>query len=454
MNFGRYMLTFSRFGNLAAFTSAVLLVVAGVFVTLYEEELYRNQQVQETRVQAQILAASVTAALVFNDRMAAQEYVDALQANAQVEAAGVYDTAGVRIAGFVRNGTEGPPLRLAPTAKVLISGNVVVTAPILQATTVLGTVYLRISLEAFARRAVRYFGIFLLVAMAVLVVFVASGAQRALTRANDALTGQARELAGTNVKLQDEMEQRAKAEEALRQSQKMEAIGQLSGGIAHDFNNLLTIIKGNLQLMHRRIGQGQTDVSRYIDAAMEGVNRAANLTQRILAFSRRQPLTPKALSISDLLANMRDLLRHSVGTQVQIEMRLDADWLALCDANQMENVVLNLAINASDAMPEGGRLLIATTNRPSLAAFAAADYVEIEVSDTGIGMTAEVKQRAVDPFFTTKPQGKGTGLGLSMTFGYVQQSGGHLEIDSEPGKGTTIRILMPRYHQQSLSVSA
>jgi signal transduction histidine kinase len=266
--------------------------------------------------------------------------------------------------------------------------------------------------------------------------------------------GQARELADANAKLQDEMGQRAKAEEALRQSQKMEAIGQLSGGIAHDFNNLLTIIKGNLQLMHRRIAQGQTDVGRYIDAAMEGVNRAASLTQRILAFSRRQPLAPKPLNISDLLGNMQDLLRHSVGTQVKIEMRLDADWLALCDANQMENVILNLAINASDAMPEGGRLLIATTNRSSLEHFAAADCVEIEVSDTGVGMTEEVRRRAVDPFFTTKPQGKGTGLGLSMTFGYVQQSGGQLEIDSEPGKGTTIRIQIPRYQQQTVSVSA
>jgi signal transduction histidine kinase len=236
----------------------------------------------------------------------------------------------------------------------------------------------------------------------------------------------------------------------------MEAIGQLSGGIAHDFNNLLSIIKGNLQLLQRRVTQGRVDVQRYLDAANEGVNRAASVTQRILAFSRRQPLSPKPVNVSRLVEGMRDLLRHSVGDAVQIEMRLDADWPILCDANQMENVIINLAINARDAMPEGGTLIVETANRARFhrSGVPSGDYVELIVRDNGTGMSEDVRQKAVEPFFTTKPQGRGTGLGLSMTFGYVRQSNGDLMIESELGKGTTITILMPRYETESIPVNA
>jgi signal transduction histidine kinase len=393
--------------------------------------------------------------LVFNDDTTAQEYVAALQANPELEAAGVYDAMGARVAGFARVGSESLPQRAPLETSYVANNQVYAVLAVNQRGAKVGSVYLRANLDSIGRRLVRYGGIVLLVTMGVLVLAVSGGAQRALSQANKSLESQARELAASNHKLQAEMQEREKAEEALRQSQKMEAIGQLSGGIAHDFNNLLTIIQGSLRLLQRRVAQGRTDIQRYLDSANEGVDRAANLTQRILAFSRRQPLSPKPVNLSGLLEGMSDLLRHSVGDGVEIEMRLGADWAVLCDANQMENVILNLAINARDAMPAGGRLLIETANRPRIqrSGIPAVDHVELMVRDTGTGMSEEVRQKAVEPFFTTKPQGRGTGLGLSMTFGYVRQSSGDLTIESELGKGTTIRILMPRYEPETLPVS-
>jgi signal transduction histidine kinase len=321
---------------------------------------------------------------------------------------------------------------------------------------VVGSVFLRASTDSLQRRLIRYGGIVLLVTMGVLVLVVLGQAQNALARANAELESQARDLALSNRRLKDEMAERERAEDALRQSQKMEAIGQLSGGIAHDFNNLLTIVRGNLQLLQRRMTQGRTDTQRYIDAAMEGLKRAASLTQRILAFSRRQPLSPKPVDLSRLVEGMADLMRHSVGATIEIETRLESDWWTLCDANQMENVILNLAINGRDAMPGGGTLLIETANvsLPASDEIAPGDYVKMVVRDTGTGMTQEVLRRAIDPFFTTKPQGQGTGLGLSMTFGYVRQSNGYLHIASEVGKGTAIAILMPRYDTETIPMRA
>ena len=424
-----------------AIVSAIGLVLGGVLVGLFEEELYRNQRMEEVAVQGEILAASVTAALVFNDAPAAQGYVDALAANPELQAAGVYDAMGRRVAGFIREGAQPLPDTVAQAPVIFANGRVIASLPVRQNGMMIGTVYLRALTDSVERRLVRYGGIFFLVTMGLLLLAVVNSAQRDLS-------ARARALAEANARLVSEMTERAKAEDALRQSQKMEAIGQLSGGIAHDFNNLLTIIKGNLQLMQRRIAQGRTDTQRYIDAAMEGLNRAATLTQRILAFSRRQPLSPEPVDFKQLVSGMVDLLRHSVGPNIEIQTRLDSDWLALCDANQMENVILNLAINARDAMPEGGRLVVETDNVGGLVAgdsTAPGEYVRLTVRDNGEGMSEEVRLRAIDPFFTTKPQGKGTGLGLSMTFGYIRQSNGHLTIESELGKGTTIVILIPRY---------
>jgi signal transduction histidine kinase len=323
--------------------------------------------------------------------------------------------------------------------------------PVTQGLSVVGTVYLRAITESSQRRIARYGGILLLATMAALVLAVFAGSQQELARANRQLQSRATDLADANQRLYAEMEERAKAEEALRQSQKMEAVGQLSGGIAHDFNNLLTIMRGNLQLLEKRLAQGRTDVQRYLDGANEGFRRAAYLTQRILAFSRRQPLSPQPVNLSSLVSGMRELLRHSVGERVEIDTKLNASWWTLCDANQMENVIINLAINARDAMPDGGRLTIETEDVRVTAPLAdvegmsGGEYVHLSVSDTGEGMTEDVRQKAIDPFFTTKPQGQGTGLGLSMTFGYIRQSNGFMKIDSELGKGTRLSIFMPRY---------
>jgi PAS domain S-box-containing protein len=250
----------------------------------------------------------------------------------------------------------------------------------------------------------------------------------------------------------DVTEQR-RVEEALRQSQKMEAVGQLTGGIAHDFNNLLQGITGSLDLVQKRVSQGRlSDLNRFIAGAMGAANRAAALTHRLLAFSRRQPLDPKPVSANPLIASMEDLLRRTMGERIELELVLGADlWPTLCDPHQLENAVLNLAINGRDAMPDGGRLTIETSNRELDEAAAGlprdmlpGDYVCISVTDTGIGMSQETIEKAFEPFFTTKPIGQGTGLGLSMIYGFVRQSGGHTTIHSRLGHGTSLRLFLPR----------
>ena len=243
-------------------------------------------------------------------------------------------------------------------------------------------------------------------------------------------------------------------EEQLRQAQKMEAIGQLTGGIAHDFNNLLTGIIGSLALMQKRLAQGRTDtLERYAGLALASANRAAALTHRLLAFSRRQPLEAKAVDANALVRAMEELLRRTLGESVVLQSVETPDlWPTLCDPHQLENALLNLAINARDAMPDGGRLTIETANATLDDAYVAREpgvapgpYVVVSVSDTGTGMPPEVVARAFDPFFTTKPIGQGTGLGLSMIYGFVKQSDGHIKIYSEPGQGTSIKLFLPRF---------
>ncbi|MEG3167226.1 PAS domain-containing protein [Sphingomonas sp. LB3N6] len=252
----------------------------------------------------------------------------------------------------------------------------------------------------------------------------------------------------------DAIAERQLVEEALRQSQKMEAVGQLTGGLAHDFNNLLTGMMGNLELLQMRLARGRLDdVERFILAAQGAGRRAASLTQRLLAFSRRQTLDPKPTDVNRLVAGMEDLLRRTVGSTNTIEVvGAGGLWTANIDAGQLENALLNLCINARDAMPDGGRLTIETANKwlDDRAAeerdLAPGQYLSICVTDTGTGMPAETIERAFEPFFTTKPIGQGTGLGLSMIYGFARQSGGHVRIYSEVGTGTTICIYLPRHH--------
>ena len=244
-----------------------------------------------------------------------------------------------------------------------------------------------------------------------------------------------------------------RAHEALRQSQKMEAVGQLTGGIAHDFNNLLQGIVGSLDIVQRRLAAGKVqDLGRLVGNAMASANRAAALTHRLLAFSRRQPLDPKPVRVNPLLASIEDLLRRSIGVSIELSLVLAPDlWDTLCDANQLESAILNLAINARDAMPDGGRLIVGTRNVELADGIDHGDevkpgqYVCIAVTDNGTGMSADVMERAFDPFFTTKPIGKGTGLGLSMIYGFARQSEGHCQITSELDQGTTISLYLPRH---------
>lgn len=260
------------------------------------------------------------------------------------------------------------------------------------------------------------------------------------------------ELTAANKLLSDEIATREEAEARLRQMQKMEAVGQLTGGIAHDFNNMLAVIVSAMNLIQRKLARGETDIGKFVDAAVDGANRAANLTARLLAFSRQQPLTPQTVDANRLVAGMSDLLRRALGESIQIETVLSGGlWKTHVDASQLENAVLNLAVNARDAMPEGGKLTIETANthldegymvhHPDVAP---GHYVLVAVTDTGGGMPPEVVAKAFDPFFTTKAAGKGTGLGLSQVFGFVKQSRGHVAIYSEPGEGTTVKIYLPR----------
>jgi signal transduction histidine kinase/CheY-like chemotaxis protein len=274
----------------------------------------------------------------------------------------------------------------------------------------------------------------------------------------ETVAARTRELTEANAKLQAEAAERGRVEEALRQSLKMEAVGQLTGGLAHDFNNLLAGISGSLALMRMRTAQGRTaEIGRYIEMAMTSVNRAAALTHRLLAFSRRQTLDPKPTNVNRLVVGMEELFIRTVGPGIQVETKLATDlWPALCDPNQLENAMLNLVLNARDAMPEGGRLLIETRNSifPDLRGapkgvppgkMPAGEYMGLFINDTGTGMPPDVIAHAFDPFFTTKPTGEGTGLGLSMTYGFVQQSGGHVLLSSEEGQGTTVAIYLPRH---------
>jgi signal transduction histidine kinase len=476
----------------AALGAVLLLVILGALATAYQYHSARVERHRQLTVQANILAASVTAAIAFNDRATAQEYVDALMLDPRLDAVAIYNESHQPVAGFYRPGSQPIPDLLARDSVRTHDHHLLVVVPARQGSTAVGSVYLRAADTPLTVQLARYNSVVLLTVMAVLMLSALAVAQRALARANAELHRHAEELAGANERLTAEMEQRSRTEEALRQSQKMEAVGQLSGGVAHDFNNLLMIIKSSLTLFQKKLAltnpalerlvrnarerladgpdqsaanvlpvleqglellaqreQRNRQIQHYLDTAHDGIEKAANLTQRLLSFARRQPLTPQSLSLDALIRNMQPLMDHSVGSNVAIDYLLGSQWPVLCDANQMENAILNLVINARDAMPEGGRVTIRTRDvrvdaEHPLDNLQYGDYVHLCVDDTGTGMSEEVRRKAFDPFFTTKPVGKGTGLGLSTILGYVMQSNGHASIESQEGKGTTINIVMPR----------
>jgi len=261
-----------------------------------------------------------------------------------------------------------------------------------------------------------------------------------------------------HAQLRQEVARRELTERALRQSQKMEAVGRLTGGIAHDFNNLLTAILGNVDLALRRVPESDERVRRLLNSARQASERAATLVQRLLAYSRQHPLEVKAVDINKLVQGMSELLRRTIGETITVETVLAGGlWKTAIDPNQLENTILNLAINSRDAMPEGGRLTIETANTyldedyviEHAGDVAHGQYALVAITDSGTGMTREVLDRAFEPFFTTKPTGVGTGLGLSMVYGFVKQSGGHIKIFSEPGEGTSVKLYFPRLADSS-----
>jgi signal transduction histidine kinase len=282
----------------------------------------------------------------------------------------------------------------------------------------------------------------------------------AAQRLEDQVAVRTRELETVNAVLRTEMEEREKAQEALRHAHKMEAIGQLTGGLAHDFNSMLAGISGSLELMRTRLSQGRfSDLERYLIAAQGASARAASLTHRLLAFSRRQTLEPRPTNPNRLIADMEELIRRTVGPEITVEIVGAANvWSTLIDPNQLENALLNLCINSRDAMPGSGRLTMETANRwldencARKLELTPGHYVSVCVSDTGAGMTPDVIARAFDPFYTTKPTGMGTGLGLSMVFGFARQSGGQVRIYSEPGRGTMVCLWLPRHFSDAEEV--
>jgi signal transduction histidine kinase len=279
-------------------------------------------------------------------------------------------------------------------------------------------------------------------------LLVAYFARRSLTAIQSANL----QLSAANQNLLDEINQREQAESQLRQSQKMDAIGQLTGGIAHDFNNMLGVVIGSLDMIRRRMKTDEFGVSRFIDSAMKATERSAALTQRLLAFARQQPLAPEPVDANRMITEMSDMLHSTLGEHIQIEAVTAAGlWKTSVDVHQLENAIVNVALNARDAMPDGGKLTIETAN-----VYLDEDYcryngevspgqfVMVAVTDEGVGMDPQVAARVFDPFFTTKPAGKGTGLGLSQVYGFIKQSQGHVKIYSELGTGTTVKIYLPR----------
>ncbi|MCW3835951.1 CHASE3 domain-containing protein [Sphingomonas canadensis] len=303
-----------------------------------------------------------------------------------------------------------------------------------------------------AQDRARLFGIWLVVAALLVALLAVLVTRDARARARDAAAARD-EAEAANRRLKEEAATREAAEAQVRQMHKMESIGQLTGGIAHDFNNMLAVVIGSLDMAKRRLAQDPARAEASIDAAMQGAERAAQLTQRLLAFARRQPLAPSAIDVNRLVGGMSELLRRTIGETVRLETVLAGGlWPAFVDSGQLENALVNLCVNGRDAMDGAGRLTIETANAHLDDEYArvhdevaAGQYVMISVTDTGCGMPADVAERAFDPFYTTKEVGKGTGLGLSQVYGFVKQSGGHVKIYSEIGVGTVVKLYLPRH---------
>ena len=422
--------------------SLALLMVAAVIVALLGERALRDQMAREAGAQADLLATAVSGSLAFDDRQATQDYVNAVQVNPNVLAAAIYDQEDRVVASFARSGESIPQVALPRDRLTEFRDNrLYVVRPVEQAGQRLGTARLRLRDSSPSQRFERYAGLLVLLGLAGLVVALLAVSQSDLRRANRKLAERATDLASTNDRLQEEMIERSKAEAALRQSQKMEAIGRLTGGIAHDFNNLLMVASSGIELLDRTDDPAKRQ--RLSEGVRQAVERGANLTRQLLVFSRRSALRTMVLDLRVRIEGLRFLLERSLREDITVIMDLpDGLWHIEADPGELELALMNLAVNARDAMPDGGTLTISAKNLELQRE--GKDAVCIAVADTGVGMSEAVASRIFEPFFTTKDVGRGTGLGLAQVYGFIQSSGGEISVESREGFGTTFTICLPR----------
>jgi signal transduction histidine kinase len=405
---------------------AVALLAASVGLAVQNEYIGKLERIHQATVQAQILAGSLAAPLAFNDNDAALQYVNALRANPDVKAVGAYDVHGRLAVGYAIDGQE-PPQVNALAQPVTHDSTLVVTARVDEGATTLGSVYLRVAIETWQRRLLRYLGIAIVLLMASLLVAVLGISYASVRSAHE--------------KLQEEIEERRKVEETLRHAQKMEAMGQLTGGIAHDFNNLLMVASSGLELLDRT--DDPVRRARLKDGVRAAIDRGAKLTQQLLAFARRSSMHPEVIDLDDRFTGLRELLERSLREDILVDLSSEAGlWPVEVDPSQLEVAILNIALNARDAMPNGGVLEVYAENRP--ADGGGQDLVRISITDSGAGIAPDMLSKIFEPFFTTKGAGQGTGLGLSQVYGFAQASGGEVTVESVVNQGTTISLLLPR----------
>ncbi|CAN5124059.1 hypothetical protein BH11PSE11_BH11PSE11_24320 [soil metagenome] len=488
-------------------TTCSALLVASIAILFLDIKNFQATWVEDLTAQSDILAQVSVPALEFNDRKAATENLAQLKARPHIIGAALYGNGNELFATYTQDGAVPPPFPRAPgAAGARVDGNLITIVKNIQRNgEAVGTVYLYGRYPLAAR--IQSFGTLLAIVMAVSLIvaaLVSLWLQAAVTKPIVAVTSAVHEVVrrrdfSTRVKkstddevgllvdafnsmlteigertaalekseealrqLNNTLEERIvarteeleQAHEQLRQSQKLEAIGQLTGGVAHDFNNVLQVITGNLQLLQMNVA-GNPEARKRLETAAFAADRGAKLSSQLLAFARRQPLQPVATNLGRVLRRMDDLLRRALGESIEVETIVTGGlWNSLVDPNQLENVILNLSINARDAMKGEGKLTLELGNAmlddhyvSSKLDVPAGQYVMLAISDTGVGMSPEVMTRAFEPFFTTKREGEGTGLGLSMAYGFVKQSNGHIKLYSEPGNGTSIKIYLPRSMQ-------
>jgi signal transduction histidine kinase/CheY-like chemotaxis protein len=405
---------------------ALLLVAISVGLAWQREQTQIANQSREVSVQARILGGSAAGALAFDDAQTVREYVNALQRDQSILAAGIYGTDGRLVAGFSKDDTQVPSQADA-RAPSIDGRQLTVIETVEEGGIELGTVYLRTSVEPLVERLSRYAAIGIVVLMAALLIAVL-GASNAAAKA-------------ANRQLQEEIVARERAEQALRQAQKMEALGQLIGGVAHDFNNLLMAASSGLELMDRAKEQERRE--RLKEGVRDALEHGARLTQHLLAFARRTPLQTEVVQISTRIDKLAHLLDRALREDISVKFDIADDlWPIEVDLSQFDIALLNVALNARDAMPNGGQVCITAENRPG--GLDGADAVQVTIEDQGEGMTAEAVEKAFEPFFTTKDVGQGTGLGLSQVYGFCHAAGGSVSIASVPGVGTRVAMLFPR----------